>query len=1288
MGQEIIDAGSYAIDFGPALAGFDSMSKADLILRASLEKSGTVATASYALAAKAALDYSNRLAGATAEQQAAAAATRDVLAEIRRLTAANKELSAAQKASSSADEQKRLQRELDKNTAKIKEAKLAIDENRAAAEKERQAVAAIREERRKATNETKLQAAAEKDLASQVKAEAAAQREAAAAAQQSSAGSTEDSTGGFLGGLLGKLPGIGAGLFSVSAIITTIKEKLSQGLDDYAALSGIQNTFKAIAGSAGEGAREYTFVKQRANELGLELTSTAKAYTGLYAAAKESNFPVATTRDLFIGLTAAGKVLDRSQEEVRSSLVAVEQMISKGTVSSQELKLQLGNALPGAFGLAARAAGLTTEAFTKQLAQGKILANDFLPKFAAVLKEKYVNATEDAAAGVRSNLGRINTAFQESSAKIGAFLAPAVKYVADFVSSTKLASEVTAEEQQTLEQSLVAITSLNVGNSERTRLIKELQAEYPAFLGNIDAEKVGNEELSKAIDKVSESLVNRMVIQKEDEKIAEQAKKTADALAKRTLAQIEIQKQLAALNLERQKNISSSNGVRAINDDGSVGFGVDFRKENQGLPIDIAAQNTLDLIAARKVAVSTLSPAYERLFKATADYKAAQVVLNTEEDKGNELTRQKALFMQALGISTAASTGALSGNAAALTKSIDALQAHRAEVQKQLESLTTNDYNDAGYRAKLAKFKADLDTTDALIKELQGKEDKDATRKENKQKRLLEAYLREQQTYKELAMKSAEQQEDDAKKASERQFQLDLTNIYEASRKLQAAREAAGQEIDPTQREQENTLLQGAYKAHYDRLLVIQRTKQDQLLALSEDGNKKEQRALDLAFEREKERYANQPEQLKAAIEKYGRDKAKLTYDQAKKDLDKQRDLELTYAESAALDFPDPAKAEEVRQQGVYAVKLKYALLDVELRKRINSEDPTKANQKAVKDAENTAKQLQAVRNQSKPFDLYKFILGDKFDSPQLRKALEETAASVVGFYRDTLQTQQQAAQQRAADATTAISELTSQLSSEVALRNEGQASNVASTRAALAEQREIRKQAQKDARDAAKEQIILDALLQAGNLVTSISNIFLGTSKLDALIPGLGIATGVTLSTVLVGAFAASKIKAYQAASQANGSFFTGGLGTTGYTGDGNPREESQALGRKDYTYHKQEFIADHDLTAKYWADLFRPLHEGRPGDIRWDSPQMQQLLPDYDLPKILQSERTASIIHQNNMNTKPLEAKLDALKSELAHIKNSNQKMAEAPTSTPLPGGRILLAYPNGSTNIITIV
>ena len=68
--------------------------------------------------------------------------------------------------------------------------------------------------------------------------------------------------------------------------------------------------------------------------------------------------------------------------------MALEQMASKGKVSMEELRRQLGDALPGALEIAARSMGMTTAAFNDAVSKGEIMSADFLPKFSRAVREE------------------------------------------------------------------------------------------------------------------------------------------------------------------------------------------------------------------------------------------------------------------------------------------------------------------------------------------------------------------------------------------------------------------------------------------------------------------------------------------------------------------------------------------------------------------------------------------------------------------------------------------------------------------------------------------------------------------------------------------------------------------------------------------------------------------------------------------------------------------------------------------------------------------------------------
>ena len=80
-------------------------------------------------------------------------------------------------------------------------------------------------------------------------------------------------------------------------------------------------------------------------------------------------------------VSKAATTLGLSSSEADGALLAVSQMMSKGTVQAEELRGQLGERLPGAFQIAARAMGVSTSELGKMLEAGQVIAEDFLPQY-------------------------------------------------------------------------------------------------------------------------------------------------------------------------------------------------------------------------------------------------------------------------------------------------------------------------------------------------------------------------------------------------------------------------------------------------------------------------------------------------------------------------------------------------------------------------------------------------------------------------------------------------------------------------------------------------------------------------------------------------------------------------------------------------------------------------------------------------------------------------------------------------------------------------------------------
>lgn len=167
-------------------------------------------------------------------------------------------------------------------------------------------------------------------------------------------------------------------------------------------------SYTTIEGSTSGAVSQLDYIYEISNKLGLEFQSTAEAAKGFFAAGKGS----ALQKDLngiFEGVSQAGAALSLSTEQMDGVFLALGQMISKGKVQAEELRGQLGERLPGAFNLAARAMGVTTAQLDDMLKKGQVTAEDMLPKLAAVLKDEFGPAAEHASQGAQGAVNRLST---------------------------------------------------------------------------------------------------------------------------------------------------------------------------------------------------------------------------------------------------------------------------------------------------------------------------------------------------------------------------------------------------------------------------------------------------------------------------------------------------------------------------------------------------------------------------------------------------------------------------------------------------------------------------------------------------------------------------------------------------------------------------------------------------------------------------------------------------------------------------------------------------------------
>lgn len=182
-------------------------------------------------------------------------------------------------------------------------------------------------------------------------------------------------------------------------------------------LEKIEATLKAGVGSSLRARQEMEFLRNETDRLGLVFLTTAERVAGFYAASRGTEV-ADDVREITTAFLEASAVYRLTQEQVEGVFRAVEQMVSKGRVSAEELRGQLGERLYGAFILAAEAIGVTSEELDNMLERGELAADDLLPRLAAKLREVVAPEIGEAANSNFAAFNRFQNTLDETEAQL------------------------------------------------------------------------------------------------------------------------------------------------------------------------------------------------------------------------------------------------------------------------------------------------------------------------------------------------------------------------------------------------------------------------------------------------------------------------------------------------------------------------------------------------------------------------------------------------------------------------------------------------------------------------------------------------------------------------------------------------------------------------------------------------------------------------------------------------------------------------------------------------------
>ena len=230
---------------------------------------------------------------------------------------------------------------------------------------------------------------------------------------------------GFIGGLGGLAVG-GVGGAVVGGAIGAYVKNLREGLGEIASFSAeIRRQEIALEGVVGTG-NQYAFalesIRKATKDFAIPTSVLTREFTKLQASVQGAGGNVQDTDKTFRAIVSSIRATGGSIEDVRSALTATAQVFSKGKVSAEELRQQIGERLPGAFTLFAESIGKTPAELDKALEKGEVSLQDFM-RFVELLLNRYEDNAKKIASGPEAAGDRLKVVLEDLKKTTGPILA-------------------------------------------------------------------------------------------------------------------------------------------------------------------------------------------------------------------------------------------------------------------------------------------------------------------------------------------------------------------------------------------------------------------------------------------------------------------------------------------------------------------------------------------------------------------------------------------------------------------------------------------------------------------------------------------------------------------------------------------------------------------------------------------------------------------------------------------------------------------------------------------------
>jgi lambda family phage tail tape measure protein len=284
-------------------------------------------------------------------------------------------------------------------------------------------------------------------------------------------GGPEAAIGAVAGGIAAGVPGAVLGS-TIGAVVSQTRQALGANAEYAAsldkqriALAGLTRNYKEYESAIAQ-------VESLSKQFAIPQEIITRQFTKLAASVIGAGGTLEDTEKTFKGVAAGIRGTGGSLQDLESALLATSQVFSKGKVSAEELRQQIGERLPGAFTLFAQSLNMTPAQLDKALEDGKVSLQDF-EKFAELLFARFGKSAEAIVNSPAAAGDRLQTSLSKLSENIGKLLAP----IGAAFQNTFAAIVIAINEAAS---ALVKFFNLNIADrvEEYAANVKTLQAAY------------------------------------------------------------------------------------------------------------------------------------------------------------------------------------------------------------------------------------------------------------------------------------------------------------------------------------------------------------------------------------------------------------------------------------------------------------------------------------------------------------------------------------------------------------------------------------------------------------------------------------------------------------------------------------------------------------------------------------------------------------------------------------------------------------------------------------------